>query len=786
VKEDRRKMKRKGLIVIFASMLLFSGAFIQTCFQLFSGYGNPPPNVDTLIADTIGEPWTIDPAWCYDTAGAEIIFNTYETLTFFNVNRSVGVGIEEMGETDEFVPLLASELTPEEINETSPVEPWGTPMNWTYRYYFKIRGTVEGHPTWNTEVWFHDGSNLTTADVEYSFERLMVTDPPGGSTWMIFEPLTSVYATPQPGYWHHSMSQWALVIDQAVQKNDTHVWFNLVMSYEPFLQIISQPWASILNKEWCLDSRFKTVDNPNGNWNGSWTQWTLWNFVNNTALTISPIDEQDTEPPGPNLDAMMGTGPYKLDYWEKTVEWSIVKYDDYWQGWPAPKSPDTLPRYFTRFTEKLIEDWDARKNRLIWGQSDLTVVPREFIGSLMATPGWTPGDPEVYLPWIRCSDPAEMLALEAMFFNFNISTTSTYCGSGFDPNNPTQFGEDRIPINLFQDNDTRMAFAYAFDYSAFIEDAFLDEASTPANPHIKGLPYYNQTIHDTYRYDNNLTKAKELFETAWSGDLKTYGMSFSLVYNEGNLYRETACYAIKEVIEDIGDEIASGKFHVTVLEVSWEDYGSLLRTRVLPMFIIGWLADYPDPHDFVHPFMHSRGAFGSLQSIGVMPFSNTLDSLVEAGIATIVPSERQAIYNELGIRYHEYCPSVPLAQPLGRHWERDWVQGWYYNPIYGGSFALGLDSVAPCAPCIYVYHLWKAWTGDINLDDVVDVFDMALVGGAFGATYNATDGKYWHQPPDFPEPCPYCPHPAVADVNNDGVVNIYDKVIVGYHFGSGI
>jgi len=73
--------------------------------------------------------------------------------------------------------------------------------------------------------------------------------------------------------------------------------------------------------------------------------------------------------------------------------------------------------------------------------------------------------------------------------------------------------------------------------------------------------------------------------------------------------------------------------------------------------------------------------------------------------------------------------------------------------------------------------------GDVNGDREVDVFDKVMVGAAFGATYNATDGKYWHQPPDFPGPCPYCPHNPNTDLNGDHIIDVFDKVIVGAHFG---
>ena len=47
------------------------------------------------------------------------------------------------------------------------------------------------------------------------------------------------------------------------------------------------------------------------------------------------------------------------------------------------------------------------------------------------------------------------------------------------------------------------------------------------------------------------------------------------------------------------------------------------------MFSIGWMADFPDPHDFALPFYRTGGSFAAWQA-----YSNpTMDALVDAGIA---------------------------------------------------------------------------------------------------------------------------------------------------------
>jgi len=88
--------------------------------------------------------------------------------------------------------------------------------------------------------------------------------------------------------------------------------------------------------------------------------------------------------------------------------------------------------------------------------------------------------------------------------------------------------------------------------------------------------------------------------------------------------------------------------------------------------------------------MHSLGTYAQWQSYS----DPEVDELVEEGVMETDDNKRIEIYWKLGNKYFEDAPSVPLVQATGRHWERTWVAGWYYNPIYPGD---------------YYYHLWKEW-----------------------------------------------------------------------------
>jgi len=406
-------------------------------------------------------------------------------------------------------------------------------------------------------------------------------------------------------------------IKNAVEVDGDWVQFNLVAPYEPFMQILAGPWGSIVDKEWCIE---------NGDWDGTQESYAALN---------------DPEAGGSPLQSIAnGTGPFMLERWDAGVEISLVRNDNYWKG----------PANFERFITKVVDEWTTRKLMLQAGDADFVYVPRDYISELEGVKGLT-----VY------KDLPE-LVVDSFFFQFDINPESTFVGSG-------KLDGNGIPLDFFANPDVRKGFTYAFDWELYISDAMSYEGKQMASPVIEGLSYYNP---DLPKYAKDLAKAEEHFKKAWGGEVWEKGFVLTIAYNAGNTPRKTACEILQANLFKINP-----KFQVRVQVMQWPTLLRGMYMQLLPMFQIGWQADYPDAHNFIYPFMHSNGTFSGWQNYR----NPVVDELIDKGIGSTDPAERQAIYNQLGQIYYDDNPGILLCQPQGRRYFRDWVKGYVFNPI---------------------------------------------------------------------------------------------------------
>jgi len=732
------KMRVKSLTLLMIGTLLFSAIIPASIIRI----GSQSTKLMHIILDSISEPLTLDPAWCWDVDSSKLLMNIYETLISFNKSNP-----------DEFAPLLADEWNYTPIDETSPEG-----LHWVGRIGFHLRT--------DKPVYFHDapesswpdeGEQLTLEDIEYSFERSLITDSAIGPAWMLHELLHGGYSMDDLNYtlttlgwpinpttgWNTKCDE---VIDHAIETGGGWIWFNMNLPKKDIMcQIVAQPWCGILSKTWCtthLVSDFPATEETGDNW-----------FHYHDPET-SPIDAQSTAGPGPHLDAALGTGPYMLDYWNKGAgnAWSIranredigyaVSGKGYWRGWAE--------KHLDRFSSYDIPEWTTRKQRFLGYGSDITHIPTMCIDEIRTSK--TGGRPEVnyeqYLTGVTCDwgtwdgttfTPYVALSCDAVFFNLLVSNTSTRMGE-IQP--PGMFKETGAPVNFFNDTKTRLAFTHLFDYAEYLETAYLNESISPVTPIITGLtpappsgwpsigevenPTTNQRKEYGVSFEPAGQKACDLvlavkyLKEAWGGSETSPGplwiTGFTIDLVSLDRLWET-CSLIKDAIEWINTNYGT-KFHTNLVTEPWSKYREERNARKLPFFISGWLADYADAHDFAYTFMHSRGAAGTQGYIGITEFPNKeCDEHVEAAVNTTNVAERIGNYTWLEQYYVDKAPGFVLNQPILRHWRKLWVKGWSYNPMKNGMH--------------YAYDLWNLadydGDSDIDYDDIVSFVTAYIV-----------------------------------------------------------
>ena len=615
-------------------------------------------NPDTIVYATIGSAETCDPAYAYDTASGEIIFNTYETLVFwpYGIADAKGVDLSNMSlDPAKLVPLLAQGYDIWTDNITYVFE-----IRRGIRFHYvgvkKADGTIEWvdydslAPEEEANIVPGYGE-LTPEDVEYSIERAMLQDRDGGPIWMLLEPLTGYSSmrdlvkaalgkkvddlktlTPE-----EQAMIYKKYIDPAVEVEGNKVIFHLAKTYPPFITILAGSWASIIDKEWAI---------AQGDWDGKaddWAKW--WNPGGGQVPEKSPLFKK-----------VNGTGPFKLTRWDVGVEVDFDRFEKYWRG----------PAKIKHVVIKKLDEWSDRLLLLKNGDADIVYVPAQYLPQVEGLPGVVVHDP-INVPQV---------ALNAIFFVAPVKVE----GNEFIGEGPWDgYG---IPADLFADVNVRKAFCMLFDYDAFIEQVLLGRGYKIHGPIPKAFDWaYKDDPNLDWNYDPKA--AAELLKKARGGELWEKGFNLTILYNEGNEVRHVAAEILKTNLEALNP-----KFRVKIQAVPWKTYLSYLLSGKMPLFIIGWLADYPDPNNFAVPFVASYGTFAAWQGEYMVEniFKPYFDPLVKQGMATTDKTKRAEAYYKIQELAHKYAIDIWLPQRYPYRVMRDWVRGWPINPIYPGPY----------------------------------------------------------------------------------------------------
>ncbi|WP_425430092.1 ABC transporter substrate-binding protein [Cystobacter ferrugineus] len=91
-------------------------------------------------------------------------------------------------------------------------------------------------------------------------------------------------------------------------------------------------------------------------------------------------------------------------------------------------------------------------------------------------------------------------------------------------------------------------------------------------------------------------------------------------------------------------------------ELHPDEFFERRRNGRLSTFRVGWVADYPDPDNFLYYLLHSKA-----QLLCTLNYHNEeLDRLTEEARITIDPQKRKRLYRLAERAVHEDCPIIPL------------------------------------------------------------------------------------------------------------------------------
>jgi peptide/nickel transport system substrate-binding protein len=317
-----------------------------------------------------------------------------------------------------------------------------------------------------------------------------------------------------------------------------------------------------------------------------------------SALGIFPEEQLEEASTGAPVDSPIGTGPYKLEAWEKGSQIVLTANEDYWGD--APAIPTVVFRWSEESAQRLVElqsgDVDGIDNvgtedfETVSGDSNLQLIERE--------------------------------PLNVFYLGFNV---------------------DKPP---FDNEQLRQAIGYAIDKDRIIEN-FYPEGSIAADQFLPpGIPQY-QDGAETFTYDPD--RARELLtEAGYPNGVDLGALSYRATVR-GYLPQPP------QVASDIRDQLAQVGITVALDEQEEGAFIDNANTGALSFYMLGWGADFPDATNFwdFHFGVGASPQFGT-------GFDDMHEVLTEAG-STVDEGERGDLYAQANELLFQHAQAIPVA-----------------------------------------------------------------------------------------------------------------------------
>ena len=219
---------------------------------------------------------------------------------------------------------------------------------------------------------------------------------------------------------------------------------------------------------------------------------------------------------------------------------------------------------------------------------------------------------------------------------------------------PPSFSTDYIGMNVgvppFKDDPKlRQALNYAIDKQVIAKDVLAGLVVPAAGILPPEFPGYNASL-EGYQYDP--VKASQLLkESKYWADLEK-GNAPTIILTTAGSFGSSVGLDLEVILEMWRQNLG---IEVEVLQTEFATYLQDLNKRRFEMFQIGWIADYPDPENFLDILFHSESTNNHTA------YSNSeVDRLLEQ--ARVEPREdvRYELYNRAEELIIKDAPWIPL------------------------------------------------------------------------------------------------------------------------------
>src|SRR2546428_1517368 len=99
---------------------------------------------------------------------------------------------------------------------------------------------------------------------------------------------------------------------------------------------------------------------------------------------------------------------------------------------------------------------------------------------------------------------------------------------------------------------------------------------------------------------------------------------------------------------------------------------------VVPLFLLGWEADFPDPSNFLIVLLHSRSRGTNNNAFYANP---TVDRLLDEAEPLLEPGRRLRLFHDAEVLIMRDAPWVPLFHPVGFAIRHPRVRNYLLHPL---------------------------------------------------------------------------------------------------------